>query len=161
MKNILLSTTGASPQVLTETLYAIFQSGRPFPDSVYVITTQSAKPALVNGLFRDGHLQALKDEYQLPDFAFDESHIWLIEDDHGLPIDDAKTIDDQTTMADFITRKVFELTQDDHCAIHASLAGGRKTMAFYFLITTNFKLTKESIMAILFTKEEAMKDLPF
>ncbi|MGY5844919.1 hypothetical protein ACXHPV_13230, partial [Vibrio cincinnatiensis] len=29
------------------------------------------------------------------------------------------------------------------------------------LITTNFKLTKESIMAILFTKEEAMKDLPF
>ncbi|MGY5818939.1 fatty acid cis/trans isomerase, partial [Vibrio cincinnatiensis] len=33
--------------------------------------------------------------------------------------------------------------------------------AFLNLITTNFKLTKESIMAILFTKEEAMKDLPF
>ncbi|MGY5816948.1 hypothetical protein ACXHPX_06295, partial [Vibrio cincinnatiensis] len=32
--------------------------------------------------------------------------------------------------------------------------------ALIFLITTNFKLTKESIMAILFTKEEAMKDLP-
>ncbi|MGY5845761.1 hypothetical protein ACXHPV_17970, partial [Vibrio cincinnatiensis] len=32
---------------------------------------------------------------------------------------------------------------------------------FCNLITTNFKLTKESIMAILFTKEEAMKDLPF
>ncbi|MGY5710091.1 hypothetical protein ACXHPT_15670, partial [Vibrio cincinnatiensis] len=33
--------------------------------------------------------------------------------------------------------------------------------ALIYLITTNFKLTKESIMAILFTKEEAMKDLPF
>ncbi|MGY5845770.1 hypothetical protein ACXHPV_18030, partial [Vibrio cincinnatiensis] len=33
--------------------------------------------------------------------------------------------------------------------------------ALFNLITTNFKLTKESIMAILFTKEEAMKDLPF
>ncbi|MGY5818778.1 type VI secretion system membrane subunit TssM, partial [Vibrio cincinnatiensis] len=32
--------------------------------------------------------------------------------------------------------------------------------SFFNLITTNFKLTKESIMAILFTKEEAMKDLP-
>ncbi|MGY5818844.1 efflux RND transporter permease subunit, partial [Vibrio cincinnatiensis] len=32
--------------------------------------------------------------------------------------------------------------------------------SFKNLITTNFKLTKESIMAILFTKEEAMKDLP-
>ncbi|MGY5788491.1 hypothetical protein ACXHPF_16905, partial [Vibrio cincinnatiensis] len=38
---------------------------------------------------------------------------------------------------------------------------GGSGLALSFLITTNFKLTKESIMAILFTKEEAMKDLPF
>lgn len=132
MKNILLSTTGASPQVLTETLYALHQSGRPFPEEVYVITTLDAKPILVNGLFRDGYLQALKDEYQLPDFKFDESHIWVIEDEAGQLVEDAKSIEDQTSMADFITRKVFELTQDDNLAIHASLAGGRKTMAFYF-----------------------------
>lgn len=132
MKNILLATTGTSPQVLTETLYAIHQSGRPFPDEVFVITTQGAKPGLMNGLFRDGHLAALKNEYNLPDFTFDDSHIWLIQDDQGNDIDDAKSVDDQTAMADFITRKVFELTQDENCAIHASLAGGRKTMAFYF-----------------------------
>ncbi len=132
MKNILLSTTGSSPQVLTETLYALHQSGRPFPEAVYVITTKSTLDDLVNGLFRDGHLQALIDEYQLPDFKFDESHIWLIEDENGEHIDDAKSIKDQTSMANFITRKVFELTQDEDIRIHASLAGGRKTMAFYF-----------------------------
>lgn len=132
MKNILLSTTGASPQVLTETLYAIYQSGRPFPKEVYVITTQSSLNTLTNGLFRDGHLNALKEEYQLPDFKFDQSHIWLIEDEQGEYIDDAKSIEDQTSMANFITRKVYELTQDDNVSIHASLAGGRKTMAFYF-----------------------------
>ncbi|MGY5744550.1 hypothetical protein ACXHPP_16245, partial [Vibrio cincinnatiensis] len=37
---------------------------------------------------------------------------------------------------------------------------GIKLQQLKNLITTNFKLTKESIMAILFTKEEAMKDLP-
>ncbi|MCG9665939.1 CRISPR-associated ring nuclease Csm6 [Vibrio mediterranei] len=132
MKNILLSTTGTSPQVLTETLFAIAKSGRPFPDEVYVITTQSSKDVLLNGLIRDGHLEALKSEYQLPEFTFDESHVWLIENDKGEYIDDAKSIDDQTFMADFITKKVFELTQNDNTAIHASLAGGRKTMAFYF-----------------------------
>lgn len=132
MKNILLATTGTSPQVLTETLYAIHQSGRAFPDEVFVITTQGAKPGLMNGLFRDGHLAALKKEYNLPDFTFDESHIWLIQNEQGHDIEDAKSVEDQTSMADFITRKVFELTQDEHCAIHASLAGGRKTMAFYF-----------------------------
>ena len=132
MKNILLSTTGASPQVLTETLYSIYQSGRAFPEEVYVITTQSCYSSLVNGLFRDGHLQALKDEYTLPDFSFKESHIWLIEDENGKQIDDAKSVEDQTSMANFITRKVYEITEDCNTAIHASLAGGRKTMAFYF-----------------------------
>ncbi|WP_064604467.1 CRISPR-associated ring nuclease Csm6 [Photobacterium sp. J15] len=132
MKNILLSTTGTSPQVLTETLYAIHTSGKPFPDEIYVITTRSTRQMLMNGLFRDGHLNALKEEYQLPDFKFTEDHIWLIEDDNGQPIDDAKSIIDQTYMADFITRKVYQLTQKDDVAIHASLAGGRKTMAFYF-----------------------------
>lgn len=131
MKNILLATIGASPQVLTETLYAIHLSGKPFPDEVFVITTLSAKPLLMNGLFRDGHLQALKDEYQLPDFRFDESHIWLIEDDDGNQVDDAKTVDDQSLMADFITKTLFRLTSDPNIALHTSLAGGRKTMAFY------------------------------
>lgn len=131
LKNILLSTTGATPQVLTETLYAIHTSGKPFPDEIYVITTRSTKQILINGLFRDGHLNALKKDYQLPDFKFSEDNIWLIEDDNGDPIDDAKSIIDQTYMADFITRKVYQLTQREDLAIHASLAGGRKTMAFY------------------------------
>lgn len=131
MKNILLATIGASPQVLTETLYAIHQSGKPFPEEVYVITTLSAKPLLINGLFRDGHLQALKEEYQLPDFRFDESNIWLIEDDAGNQVEDAKSVDDQSHMADFITKILFKLTRDPRIALHTSLAGGRKTMAFY------------------------------
>ncbi|MGI2123840.1 CRISPR-associated ring nuclease Csm6 [Shewanella baltica] len=131
MKNILLATIGASPQVLTETLYAIHQSGKPFPDEVFVITTLSAKPLLTNGLFRDGHMQALINEYQMPDFTFDESHIWLIEDELGNPVDDAKSIEDQSYMADFITRTLFKLTRDPKVALHTSLAGGRKTMAFY------------------------------
>lgn len=131
-KHILLATTGNTPQVLTETLYAIFQSGRPFPEEIYVITTKSSVDVLLNGLFRDGRLQALVDEYQMPMPKFDESHIFLIEDDRGEAVFDAKTAEDQTYMADFITRTVHQLTNDDSTAIHASLAGGRKTMAFYF-----------------------------
>ncbi|WP_261874637.1 CRISPR-associated ring nuclease Csm6 [Vibrio rarus] len=132
MKNILLSTTGASPQVLTETLYSIAHSGRPFPDEIYVITTQSTKDTLLNGLFRDGHLAKLLQEYHLPTPKFDAEHILLIEDHDGNAIKDAKTVEDQTYMADFITKTVREFTCEANTAIHASLAGGRKTMAFYF-----------------------------
>ncbi|MDD1793145.1 CRISPR-associated ring nuclease Csm6 [Enterovibrio sp. ZSDZ42] len=154
MKNILLATTGASPQVLTETLFAIHQSGKPFPDEVFVITTQSAKTSLMNGLFRDGHLQALFKEYDLPPVVLDESHIWLIEDNDGNPIDDAKSIEDQTYMADFITRKVFSLTQDENCAIHASLAGGRKTMAFYFGYAMSLFGREQDTLSHVFVDDE-------
>jgi CRISPR-associated protein (TIGR02584 family) len=154
MKNILLATTGTSPQVLTETLYAIHQSGRPFPNEVFVITTRGAKSSLMNGLFRDGHLAALKSEYDLPEFVFDESHIWLIEDEQGNDIDDAKSIEDQTSMADFITRKVFELTQDENCTIHASLAGGRKTMAFYFGYAMSMFGREQDVLSHVFVDDD-------
>lgn len=154
MKNILFSTTGASPQVLTETLYSIYQSGRPFPDEVYVITTQSCYSSLVNGLFRDGHLQALIDEYQLPLFKFDKSHIWLIENEYGEQIDDAKSIEDQTSMANYITRKVYEITEDSNTSIHASLAGGRKTMAFYFGYAMSMFGREQDTLSHVFVDEQ-------
>lgn len=131
MKNILLAITGASPQVVTETLYALHAEGKTFPDEMIIITTSGSKDTLMEGFFTNGHLAALQKEYDMPEFKFDESNIWLIEDDQGNALDDAKSIEDQTFMADFITRKVFELTQDNNIAIHASIAGGRKTMAFY------------------------------
>lgn len=131
MKNILLCTTGATPQIITETLYALYTQGKTYPDELYVITTENAKHMLVDGLFTRGHLQALYDEYGMPAVKFDESHIWLIEDEQGKPVFDAKGEEDQSYMANFITRKVAELTADANTAIHASIAGGRKTMAFY------------------------------
>ncbi|MGF1736524.1 CRISPR-associated ring nuclease Csm6 [Photobacterium satsumensis] len=131
MKNVLLCTTGATPQVLTETLYALHTQGKTYPDEVFVITTENAKQLLIQGLFEEGRLQALIEEYEMPAVRFDESHIWVISDESGKPLIDAKREEDQAHMADFITSKVAQLTSDENCAIHASIAGGRKTMAFY------------------------------
>ena len=86
---------------------------------------------LTNGLFEQGHLAKLITDYQLPNIKLPDENIWLIEDDKGQPINDAKSEIEQTYMADFITRKVFELTNKNDISIHASIAGGRKTMAFY------------------------------
>jgi len=154
MKNILLAITGASPQVVTETLYALHTEGKTFPEEMYVITTVSTKKMLMDGLFDNGHLAALQKEYDLPALKFDESHIWLIEDDQGLPIDDAKSIDDQTYMADFITRKVFELTKNNDLAIHASIAGGRKTMAFYLGYAMSLLGRPQDTLSHVFVNDE-------
>ena len=154
MKNILLAITGASPQVVTETLYALHIEGKAFPDEMYIITTLGSKKMLCEGFFDNGHLAALFEEYNMPFIKFDESHIWLIENEHGDPIDDAKSIADQTYMADFITRKVFELTQNNDIAIHASIAGGRKTMAFYLGYAMSLLARPQDSLSHVFVNDE-------
>lgn len=154
MKNILIAVTGASPQVLTETLYALFTQGKAFPDEMYVITTANSRDMLVDGLYERGHLQALYDEYSIPTIKFDDSHIWVIEDEDGNVLEDAKGEADQSYMADFITRKVAQLTSDDNCAIHASIAGGRKTMAFYMGYAMSLLGREQDSLSHVFVNDE-------
>lgn len=119
------------PQVLTETVYALYKQGNPMPEEIFVITTENSKQTLIDGFFVKGHWQKLIEDYHLPEIKFDENNIWLIEDEQGNVLSDAKGEADQTIMADFITSKIAQLTQNDDLMIHASIAGGRKTMAFY------------------------------
>ena len=160
MKHILLIITGASPQVLTETLFAIHKQGKSLPNEIYVITTQSAKPLLVDGLFNQGHFQQLLTDYKLPEIEFSEKNIWLIEDQNGQPVFDASTEVDQVYMADFITRKVDELTKLENTAIHASIAGGRKTMAFYLGYAMSLFGREQDTLSHVFVDEsfEFLKD---
>ncbi|EHZ2645095.1 CRISPR-associated ring nuclease Csm6 [Vibrio parahaemolyticus] len=154
MKNILIAVTGASPQVLTETIYALYKQRRNMPEEVFVITTANSKKTLEKGLFEDGHWQQLVEDYQLPEIHFDSENICLIEDDHGNVLSDAKTESDQSVMADFITRKVAELTADDNLAIHASIAGGRKTMAFYMGYAMSLYGREQDVLSHVFVDDD-------
>lgn len=154
MKHILLIVTGASPQALTETLFAIHQQGKQFPDEIFVITTKSTLGILTDGLFKQAQLAKLIEEYQLPAIKFTEENIWLIEDENGQPIDNAKSELEQTYMADFITRKVFELTSNNNLSIHASIAGGRKTMAFYLGYAMSLLGREQDTLSHVFVNDE-------
>jgi hypothetical protein len=46
-------------------------------------------------------------------------------------MDDIRSVADNQAAADFITSRVREFTADPDCALHVSIAGGRKTMGFY------------------------------
>ena len=49
----------------------------------------------------------------------------------GRLLSDIRNAADNEAIADAITAVVRELTADADCAVHASIAGGRKTMGFY------------------------------
>jgi CRISPR-associated protein (TIGR02584 family) len=134
-RRILLCVTGLSPQVVTETLYTLTQTQALafLPTEVHLITTAEGAKRARLALFSDdpGWFRRLLADYHLPDIAFTPEHIHVISDVGGMPLEDIRTPEDNERAADFITETVRELTEDDHTALHASIAGGRKTMGFY------------------------------
>lgn len=71
----LLAVTGLTPQVVTETLYALHARGERLPAEIHILTTaegyQRAKLTLLN----DGWLARFYQDYRLPMPAFDQGHI--------------------------------------------------------------------------------------
>lgn len=134
-RRILLAVTGLSPQIVTETLHALAVANeQPFiPTEIHLITTgegaERARLALLSD--KPGWFHRLRQDYNLPDIAFDGAHIHVLRDAGGNTLADIRSPADNLTCADFITEKVRELSADPHSALHVSIAGGRKTMGFF------------------------------
>lgn len=136
-RNILLCVTGLAPQIITETLYglAVQREPRFIPDEIHLVTTaQGAEWARLTLLSPDErHFYHLCDDYGLDATAirFGRDTIHVIHSTDGEPLDDIRTPEDNEAAADTIVEVVRELSADPASRIHASLAGGRKTMGFY------------------------------
>ncbi|MBB5015890.1 CRISPR-associated ring nuclease Csm6 [Rehaibacterium terrae] len=129
--------SGNSPQIITETLYALAveaKSRPPFiPTEIRVLTTsRGAEQTRLSLLAPDRAMfHRLCAEYGLTGIHFDADCIEIFRDASGQQLTDIITPQDNQIAADHITRRVAELTEDPDTAIHASIAGGRKTMGFY------------------------------
>jgi CRISPR-associated protein (TIGR02584 family) len=135
-KRILLAVSGMSPQILTETLYAIAVAEKetPFvPTDVHLISTSEganrAKLELLHPV--TGKFHQLCADYGLTGIEFSEQTVYAIEDKNGTLLSDIKSPEDNEAAADFITEIVNQLTRDENAALHVSIAGGRKTMGYY------------------------------
>ncbi len=127
--------TGLSPQVVTETLYALaVEAKNKFaPTEIVLLTTQEGRErARLSLLSEDpGWFHRLRRDYGLPAIAFDETSIRVLALADGQALDDIRSVSDNERAADFIAETVRAFTNDPATAVHASIAGGRKTMGFY------------------------------
>lgn len=134
-RRILLAVTGLSPQVVTETLYALAVAAEmPFiPTEVHLITTAEGAERARLALLSDklGGFHRLRHDYALPPIAFDATRIHVLRDADGRAMSDIRSPQDNLACADFITEQVRTLTADPDTALHVSIAGGRKTMGFF------------------------------
>ena len=134
-KKILLCVTGMTPQVVTETLYALAVEKSPpwIPTEIFILTTQRGADNARLMLLSEspGWFHQLCKDYALPPIAFDTSHILVMTDSAGLALIDIRNDQDNSDAADCIARLVGKLTRDVGSVVHASIAGGRKTMGFF------------------------------
>lgn len=142
-RKILLSVTGMSPAVVTETLYALVTEKGFIPTEIQVITTEQGKNKLLEALLgieggrkeRKGALQEFiedyGDKYGFSSIYFDESCIHIITDECGQNLPDIRTPEENEHAANSIVQLVGNLCQDEEMQLHVSIAGGRKTMGFF------------------------------
>lgn len=132
---VLLAVSGLSPQIVTETLYALaVRAERPWiPTEICLLTTvRGAEHARLNLLSNDpGWFHRLRADYGLPQIHFDADCIEVIRDAAGAPLADIRSQADNDATADALTEAVRALTADPGSALHVSIAGGRKTMGYY------------------------------
>ena len=135
-KRILLAVTGLSPQIVTETLYALCVAQAPawVPDEIHLVTSQEgaerARLSLLDPVAGQFHAFC-RDYPQALGIAFTPTHIHTIAGRDGAPLADIRTPEDNAQAADAIHALVREFTAGPAGELHVSIAGGRKTMGFY------------------------------
>lgn len=142
-KKILLSVTGMSPAVVTETLYALVTEKGFIPNEIRVITTLQGKNKVLNALCgieggrkeKKGALEEFIEDYGekygFSTIHFDESCIEVIKDSEEQLLSDIRSPEENALAADQIVGLVGKLCHDSDTQLHVSIAGGRKTMGFF------------------------------
>ena len=144
MKTILLATTGMSPAVLTETVWALARENPAVvPDEVYVVTTVSGAAKLKEQLFgADAVWETLRKNILGKKagcdnrLVFDPADIVVARKKLGgkkIALDALADVSDHTAFADTLCSKLWEFTSQPGTRVIASLAGGYKTMSALML----------------------------
>lgn len=131
-KETLIFVTGATPQIITETIYALAKCYQPvIPHKLFFITTSKGKELILKTMVKDKMLAILAKELNLSLPNIDDDSFIIAADGHGNEIDDIRSEKENLIFGDLITSFIKEQAMDFSARLHCSLAGGRKTMSFY------------------------------
>lgn len=135
-RRVLVVLVGLSPQVVTETIYALVaQWSPPFrPTAIHLITTAEGARRLDFTLFDTSQnpVPELAQDLDMPDLPqiLRRRDVHVLADEDGVPLRDIASARDNTAAADFVLDRLRAFTADPQAAVHVSIAGGRKTLSF-------------------------------
>ena len=133
-ERVLVCLAGLSPQVVTETVWALAVARRPrwTPRRLIIVTTTEGAERITATLLdpQTGALQQLAEEY--PDASLDRlpqrSEIRLLGDPRDGALTDLADPDSVRTAADGVLELIRDLTAEPGSELQLSIAGGRKSL---------------------------------
>lgn len=141
MKNILLAVVGLTPQVITETLFALHQEDRRV-DAIHVITTREGNKGINATLLSsgDGQYYRYLGEYGIDPgaIAFGPDHVHTVTDDNGIEVNDIDGEEENEWLLKKCLELAFRFTKEPDTAVFFSIAGGRKTMSACLMVAAQF-----------------------
>jgi CRISPR-associated protein (TIGR02584 family) len=135
MKNVLLFSTGLSPQIVTESVFYHTQIRKPSLkiDAIHIITDAKCEPLVIKELLpeNNGWLHKLAKDYhlELTEVELPPENIHILRDKSGKPLMDLLTADENQAAVETVFNIIRNLTNDNQTRLIASVAGGRKTMS--------------------------------
>lgn len=131
MRDVLVALCGLTPQVVTETLWALGRQTPPIhPSEIWILTTEAGRQACLTTLLGSrGALARYAREYRLGTKPrCGPEQILLLRTQDGAPLEDVRSARDNHTVADQIAEALRRQTERPGIRLHCSVAGGRKTM---------------------------------
>ncbi len=126
--NVLVLSLGMTPQVVTETLWVLLRREPPFlPEEIHLLTTGLGAETIARELLgRDGGPNRLEE------LAREFGVTLPMPEIHAIEEEDIRSGASSSAFGDLVVEVVRDITtRHPNARIHASLAGGRKTMSFY------------------------------
>lgn len=134
-RRVLLCVVGLTPQVVTETLWALAVARRPSfaPTELQIVTTAEGAERIELVLLSGRRmLDALARDHPGAglDRLAERTTVHQVRGPDGAPLSDIVSLEANKALADLLVEVVRNLTADPAAALHVSIAGGRKTMGF-------------------------------
>jgi CRISPR-associated protein Csx14 len=141
MKRTLIAVCGLNPQVITETLFALYHRG-DMVDKVRVLTTSEGKAACNAYLLAEAggkYYEFLKDfGIDRKTIDFSSRHLLAVKDAKGRELHDIATEEDSEAFLNECMALAFKHTADPDSTVFFSIAGGRKTMGASLAVAAQF-----------------------
>jgi CRISPR-associated protein (TIGR02584 family) len=131
MRDVLVALCGLTPQVVTETLWALARRTPPVhPTEIWILTTKAGRARCHETLIGPaGALARYVREYRPnPTPRCGTSQVIVLKGADGKPLDDVRSEEDHRAVGDHLAGLVSRQAAKGDVRLHVSVAGGRKTM---------------------------------